>query len=70
MTQPDQTPTEIDRDAAEPTAAPAPAAGGTDVVVDPQDLQDVPPPAGSDPAQGTQDDAMGGTGGGNAGGAG
>ena len=52
-------------------ATPPLAHEGTDVTVDPADL-DGPhdTPATSDPAEMTEDDSLGGTGGGNAGGAG
>lgn len=52
-------------------STPPPAHEGTDVTVDPAALDDGHDlPASSDPAQMSEDDAMGGTGGGNAGGAG
>jgi len=43
---------------------------GTDITVDPQQLDEVDPPASSDPDEMTDDGSMGGTGGENAGGAG
>ena len=71
MTQPDMTPTEIDRDAAKATGHVAPPLAGTDVTVDPADLDDpVERPATSDPAEMTEDEALGGVGGGSPGGAG
>jgi len=71
MTQPDETPTEIDTDAVRATGQAAPPLGGTDVTVDPADLDDpVERPATSDPAEMTEDEALGGVGGGSPGGAG
>ena len=72
MSQPDQTPTEIDRDAGPATGqATTPLGGGTDVTVDPAALDDpIERPATSDPAEMTEDEALGGVGGGTPGGAG
>lgn len=71
MTNPDETPTEIDRDAVQPTGEPAPLQGGTDVSVDPDDLDGpVERSATTDPDQMTDDEALGGVGGGSPGGAG
>lgn len=67
MSQPEDTPP---RDTAR-RQSPTGAAVGPDVGVDPADLDEPhETPATSDPAEMTEDDAMGGTGGGNAGGAG
>ncbi len=53
----------------------APLGEGTDIIVDPQDVADeepeaTPTPATSDPEEMNEDEALGGVGGGQAGGAG
>ena len=71
MTQPDENPSEIDHDDTLATGQAATPPGGTDVTVDPADLdRPVDRPATSDPAEMTEDEALGGVGGGSPGGAG
>jgi len=55
----------------DPTSTPPSTDDATDVSVDPAQLDDAhDTPASSDPAEMTEDSGLGGTGGGNAGGAG
>jgi len=53
-----------------PSEQRAPIVQGTDITVDPSELETEDKPATSDPEQMTEDEALGGVGGGQAGGAG